>query len=295
MSDFFGLEGPFMRFFDKVFNLLWLNILVIVCSLPIFTAGAAFTAMHYVVLRMLHNEEGYITKNFFKSFRENFKQATIIWIPAFLIYLALAVDAYLLYKGIVTLPGMYRMVIYFLLAVATVGLVFIFPVLSHYNNTCRGTIRNAYAMGVYNPIKSISMVIVTAAPWAGLFFKTYFIPICFLFGFTVPAYLSSTLYDGIFKRFEEEERKARERLEEAGSEAVSEAREESESETENMIENGSETEAENKVENITESEADNKAENKTENKTETKADNKAVNKTKNKNKKRNQKQKQKRS
>ncbi len=214
---FFALEGPFMRFFDKVFNLLWLNIIVIIFCLPVFTAGAAFTAMHYVLLRMLHNEEGYVLPGFIKSFRENFKQATLIWLPYMVITFALAVDTYLVYKGTVTLTAVYKLGLYFLLFVAALGLMFVFPVLSHYSNTIKGTVVNAYAMAVYSPIRSLAMLALCIAPWVAAAFVPNFIFICVLYGFTLPGFLCASLYDGVFRRFEKEEQKARERAAEAAA------------------------------------------------------------------------------
>lgn len=59
-------------------DLMILNIVFIICCLPIVTIGASLTALHYVTLKMVRNEESYIVKSFFKSFKQNFKQATII-------------------------------------------------------------------------------------------------------------------------------------------------------------------------------------------------------------------------
>ena len=64
MGKIFGLESPFMRFMDTLTNLIILNLVVIVLCLPIFTAGAAFSALHHVVYLMVHGEEGYILKDF---------------------------------------------------------------------------------------------------------------------------------------------------------------------------------------------------------------------------------------
>ena len=66
---FFNLDSPLMKFLSRMTDILWLNILTVVCSIPIVTAGASFTALHYVCLKMVRDEEGYITKDFFKSFK----------------------------------------------------------------------------------------------------------------------------------------------------------------------------------------------------------------------------------
>ena len=215
--DFLDVEGPFMTFLEKVVNLLWLNILLIVFSLPVFTAGAAFTAMHYVLYRMLKNEDGYIFKDFLKAFKRNFKQATKIWIPMLLMGIFLGVDVYFFYMGKVDISGNFKLLIYFLCFVWALGFAYIFPVLSRYENTTFYTIKNAYMMAVYGFLKSILMVALIAAPWIAAIFVPNFILMCMIYGFTVPGYLCATLYDDAFRRFELAEREAREAEEAGGS------------------------------------------------------------------------------
>ena len=79
MGKLFDLDSPLMRVLSKMADLMILNLLMIVLCLPIVTAGAAFTAMHYVLLKMVRDEDSYLLKSFFKSFKLNFRQATIIW------------------------------------------------------------------------------------------------------------------------------------------------------------------------------------------------------------------------
>ena len=85
MNRLFDLDNPVMRFLGKLFDLMYLNLLFLLCSIPIVTIGASLTAMYSVALKMVKNEETYIGKDFFKSFRMNFKQGTIIWILFLLI------------------------------------------------------------------------------------------------------------------------------------------------------------------------------------------------------------------
>ena len=80
MGRIFSLDSPLFSFLNKVADLILLNILTMICCLPIITIGASMTALHYVVLKMVRDEESYIVRSYFKSFRQNFKQATIIWL-----------------------------------------------------------------------------------------------------------------------------------------------------------------------------------------------------------------------
>ena len=69
-----------MQFIGKVADFILLNLLTLVCSLPIITFGAAYTAKYYVSMKIVRGEEGTLFKAYFKAFKDNFKQATIIWI-----------------------------------------------------------------------------------------------------------------------------------------------------------------------------------------------------------------------
>ena len=73
-------DNPIISGMSRIFDMMCLNVLWLVCSLPIFTIGASTTAMYTVMLKVVKNEEGYIVKGFFKAFKENFKKSTIIWL-----------------------------------------------------------------------------------------------------------------------------------------------------------------------------------------------------------------------
>ena len=92
MGRIFDMNNKFFSFMSKVADLCILNIICVVCCIPVITAGASITAMYYVTLKMVRNEEAYIVRSFFKSFKQNFKQATIINLIMLLIGLILYVD-----------------------------------------------------------------------------------------------------------------------------------------------------------------------------------------------------------
>ena len=80
LRGFFDLDGPFNRFGTFLFDIIALNFIWFIFSIPVFTMGAATTALFYVVGKKVRKEDGYLLKDFWKSFRMNFKQSTVIWI-----------------------------------------------------------------------------------------------------------------------------------------------------------------------------------------------------------------------
>lgn len=77
---FFDVDGKLAQVISRIFDLIKLNLLCLIFSLPVITAGAGLTAAWYNLLKMARNEESYIGKSYWKAFKTNFRQATIIWI-----------------------------------------------------------------------------------------------------------------------------------------------------------------------------------------------------------------------
>ncbi|MCM1155423.1 MAG: DUF624 domain-containing protein [Roseburia sp.] len=204
MGRFFDLESPFMRFLNLVGDLMILNFLVLICCLPIFTAGAAFTGMHYVLLKVVRGEEGYLVRGFFKSFKQNFRQATLIWLMMLVVIGIIGGDFLIFAYSDVEFPKAF---IIFILALAVLMLmvsVYIFPVLSRFDNTIKNTLKNAFYMAILNLPKTILMVLLLILPLVIVYFSAYAGIFVIMFGISLPAYLSAFLYSKIFKKFEPE-------------------------------------------------------------------------------------------
>ena len=107
MGNIFNPDSKFTHFTNKFSDLITLNLWFVLTSLPLITIGASATAMHYVLLRIYRDELEYsITKNYFRAFRENFRQATAIWFVNVVFGAVLFVD--LLF---VTNPGFLKILV----------------------------------------------------------------------------------------------------------------------------------------------------------------------------------------
>lgn len=208
MGSIFDLDGKFMHFANKFADLMWLNILTLVCCLPIFTIGASLTAMHYVTLRIYRNEESYISRDFFKSFRENFKQSTGLWLIFAAFILLLAADYWAIFKSGIEIHSFFKYALGFVGLLGVFTLSWVFVLQSRYRNTIRGTIKNAIVVGTSHFAYSIMMLLLAAIPVLLLYLFTMAVPFVFLFGFTVPALLQCMLYSRVFDRMEGIDRKA---------------------------------------------------------------------------------------
>lgn len=199
------MDSPFMRFLSVLADLMILNFLTIVCCIPVITAGASFTAMHYVLTKMVRNEEGYIARSFFHAFKQNLGQSIFIWIGMIGVTAALVMD-WLILKST---PGQFSEVLVVLLYAAAIVvyliMLYVFPVLSRYHNTIRGTLKTAFSMAVFGifTLRTIANGLLFLVPFAVLWIGGWnSIPILAVFCFTLPGYLRAALYSGLFKKYE---------------------------------------------------------------------------------------------
>lgn len=205
MNRFFDLDSPVMRFLNRVADIVWLNILTIICCIPVITAGASLTALHYVALRMTRNEEGYITKDFFKSFKENFLQATVIWMVMLVLTAGLAADFYIMAFSSVEIGPVAQILVFAAAFLLLFGGIYIFPFQARFENTIRNTVKNAYITSVMNFPKTMLILIMYGVFLAAysLFFL-YLVPLLIFCGISLPVFLACTFYTSIFKKLEEE-------------------------------------------------------------------------------------------
>ena len=200
----FDLDSPLMNVLNKMADLMWLNILTLICCIPIITAGAAFTSMHYVALKIVRNEESYITRSFFKSFKTNFRQATLIWLLILLIAAVLGGDYYIITKSGIQFSSVLVILIMAAAVLVICTALYVFPVLAKFDNTIMGTIRNAFIMSILQLPKTVVMFVMAFFPLIIYLVSLRLIPIIFLFGFSLPAYASAMLYNKFFQKLEDQ-------------------------------------------------------------------------------------------
>ena len=160
-SNLFNYDNPVWRFIGKFWDVLVVNLLWIICSIPIVTIGASTTAMYYVTLRLVRDEDGYTIRSFFKSFKDNFKQATAIWLIFLVVGLILGFDLYfvLTMMAYSTLRTVMTTVFLALLFIWFAMFTFVFPLQSRFYNPVKKTIFNAFFMSIRHIFYTIGIVV----------------------------------------------------------------------------------------------------------------------------------------
>lgn len=206
MNRFFSMDNKFFVFMGKVADLCLLNLVCLACCIPIVTAGASITALYYVTLKMVRNEESYIFRSFFKSFKQNFRQATIIH----LIMVAAAVLLYLDTNIVKVMGEPMSQIMSVIFAVFTLVyamiLLYLYPILAKFYNSVKNTFTNAVLMAIRHLPYTIIMLIICALPLLIFFVPSLqmqmtLILLLLLFGMAVIAYLNSFFLVKIFDKY----------------------------------------------------------------------------------------------
>lgn len=199
MRRLFDMENPFMRAMATACDLLVLNLLALLCSLPAFTAGAAVTALNDVAIHIVRQEDTGIVKPFFRSFAGNFKKGTLLWLLLLVAAALLTLDYMAAMAYIPVLRVGITAIAVLVLAVSQ----YAFALLARYENTLRGTLKNAATLMVSYFPRTLGMVTASVGFWV-LAFRFYRIgaPLLMLFGLSLPCYICALLLDGVFADLE---------------------------------------------------------------------------------------------
>ena len=142
----------------RLADLFAINAMTLVGCLPIITIGASITAGHYTALK-LHRGEGYVFQNFLQSFKENFKQSTIIWI-LFLCFFAIEYLAFItLTSGTIETGQMMQGWVIATTVLGVCVMLWVFPLQSKFINPIKGYTTET---NFENPSKLIKLLKTTA-------------------------------------------------------------------------------------------------------------------------------------
>lgn len=203
----FQLDGPVYSILSRIADFLILSILYVVCCLPVVTIGAATTALAYASIKAVE-QEGYPAGNFFKSFKMNFRQATLIWLPAIVFFGVIILNMFMMLPDIE--QSMASQVIFVLnttlLVVTAFVFAMVFPLLSRFQNTILQTIANAFIMTARCLPCALAAALATYLPLLLILifpmFTIYIITFWCLLGFALSAYGAAYIYEKkIFTRF----------------------------------------------------------------------------------------------
>lgn len=205
----FSMDSKFMQALSRLSDLIILNILFLLTCIPIFTIGAASTAMYTVAFRLGTEEEEGVFRCYFRSFLKNFKQGTALLLML-LVPILLLCCSFLFF-----LTSPWRVLAYLCVPLLVLLVLiggYVFPLLSQFQNTVAATAKNALLMGIGYLPQSILVAVLNCIPLMLFIFSTLFFfqmgIVWILVYFSAAAYINAQILKKIFAPYQtpEEER-----------------------------------------------------------------------------------------
>ena len=159
IDKFFDSNNLIWRGMDKIFDVFILNSLWLLCCLPIFTIGPSTIAFYYSMINLIYGEEKSISKDFFYSFKQNFKQGISLGLLLTIIGIFLIADVFMCYKsgtGIYTFFMVFFLILFFLWAFIA---LYSFPLLAKFDKTNKDILIWAFVLSMKHVGRTILMLI----------------------------------------------------------------------------------------------------------------------------------------
>lgn len=195
-------DSIFGRIFGKIGDIIFINILFIIFSLPIITIGASYSAMEYTFMKQQRESDAPLFKTFVRSFKSNFKQSTISWIIILALSIIIGADIHTFGpNGVMSFSPFYYLFIFAAIVLAFMAL-YIFPVISAFENKLKNLWIQSFFLAAKNVPFTLMMCVLIIAPIyftisSGIYFMLFF-SLWIVFGFGLVGYLLSIIFLHIF-------------------------------------------------------------------------------------------------
>lgn len=171
MSNFFNMDNGIFTFLGKACDVIFLSIIWVLVCIPIITIGPANTALYYATVKVIRRERGYLFREFFKSFRMNFKRAAIVGVILTVAFIVLAIDLFWVRGSMESLGNNGTILFGIFMAIAfllSCFSIYVFPILSRFDMTVKQLLKAASIMSIKHLLSTLGMFAITAAAIAGV-------------------------------------------------------------------------------------------------------------------------------
>ena len=174
MKELFNLNSPWVQRFAMLTNLVCLNILWLVCCIPVFTAGAATAALYHTVFLYHNKEDDAVLRPFFRAFRTNFKQSTLLFLPLMAALVLVVFDlVYLASYGKGT-AVLFLLILVILLLMGM--LIHLFPLIARFDMNAKALLRTAFSLTALHLPGTLTVIALLVLPVVLLlFFPDWFL------------------------------------------------------------------------------------------------------------------------
>ena len=195
-----SVDNPFFNWMGTIGDFILLNIVFLFTCIPVVTIGVSLTSLYRVMIKRLRGESAYPVKEYFRTFRKEWKQSTVLWLILLVSGGVLVFDIFFARN----MPRVLNVCIGVLSLLWGFIYTYTFPLQGQYQNTVKNTLKNALLLSVANLHFTFPMLLVNAVPvicvMFGDFVAAMIVPVYVVIGFSLTAWVNSCILLRIFQK-----------------------------------------------------------------------------------------------
>lgn len=145
-KNFFSYDGKLFEVLNKIGELIIVNIVFLLCCIPVVTIGPALTSFYYAVIKSVRRERGNPVREFMNSMKRTLKKGIFLTLGAFVWFGLLLFGRYaagIKAAGAVTpLLAVYDV----LIILSSAVMIYVFPVFSRFEMKLSGILKLSFVM-----------------------------------------------------------------------------------------------------------------------------------------------------
>jgi uncharacterized membrane protein YesL len=158
---FFSTDGGLYKFMIRLWDIVKISLLWLVCSIPIITIGPATVALSKIALQMVDEAEGYVARDFLKAFKENFKSSILLGVLGVVALYAIYLDMQF-FHALENSPMLFLVAAIITGFVCFMAFIYAFPLMARYENTTLGTLKNSYDIATRYFLRTLLLAFLVA-------------------------------------------------------------------------------------------------------------------------------------
>ena len=204
-KNLFNPDNPLMITMTQVTDCIFLSLFWLLCSFPLVTIGASSAALYDAVYYGFRKRDKHPWSRFFRSFRSNLKTGILPGIVYLVIFCLGGWGLIQIWNAAVWEQVSFAafsaaaLVVMLVLGILSI----IFPMLSRFNNSLWGLLRNSFLMGLLHLPRTLGLGLVNGLSillCARFIFPVFFLP-------ALAALISTVFLEPMFKPYMGEEEK----------------------------------------------------------------------------------------
>lgn len=201
----FSYDSPIAYAISKATDYVLINIMWLVCSIPVITIGASFTARNYAAMKLARGEEESVFKTFFRSFKQNFKQSTIVWLLELVVIAFFYIDWKLMLATELTQTNLiFRIALFVATLFVAASCISVFAFIARFEMTIREYIKASFVLSFIKFPRMVLALILMAAPVILSYAYFKWLPAVLVVIPALELYYNSRMYVKVFSRLEPE-------------------------------------------------------------------------------------------